>query len=206
MFSSIGAALVWEALTLARRRLPDVEVVTREGSTPALVRGLRAATLDLALISSRPPYPAPDDQDPPLELEVLLEGDLLGAVPAAGDLGRDGSVSLAELESSVWITSPQPLGEPALGVWPALARRPAVGHQTGDWLSKLALVAGGWGVTTLPPSLVALVPAAVRVVRVTGGAPVTRRLWLARVPGVEDGALDGVAGCLREAASHLPVH
>jgi len=182
-----------------------VQVVTREGSTPALVRSLRASTLDLAVISARPPYPAPDDQDPPLELDVLLEGDLLVAVPALGDLGRDGSVSLADLQDATWISNPQTPNEPGLGVWPALPRRPTIGHQARDWLTKLALVAGGWGITTLPSYLVALVPAGVRLVRVRDGAPVSRRVLLARPPGMVTPAVVEFADCLREAATRLPL-
>jgi len=205
IFTSVGAVLVPEALGLMRRRRSDVQVVTREGSTPALVRSLRASTLDLAVISARPPYPAPDDQDPPLELDVLLEGDLLVAVPALGDLGRDGSVSLADLQDATWISNPQTPNEPGLGVWPALPRRPTIGHQARDWLTELALVAGGWGVTTLPSYLVALVPAGVRLVRVRDGAPVSRRVLLARPPGMVTPAVVEFADCLREAATRLPL-
>lgn len=205
IFTSAGAVLVPEALGLMRRRRSDVQVVTREGSTPTLVRSLRASTLDLAVISARPPYPAPDDQDPPLELDVLLEGDLLVAVPALGDLGRDGSVSLADLQDATWISNPQTPNEPGLGVWPALPRRPTIGHQARDWLTKLALVAGGWGITTLPSYLVALVPAGVRLVRVRDGAPVSRRVLLARPPGMVTPAVVEFADCLREAATRLPL-
>ena len=206
VFTSLGAVLVPDALSLMRQRRPDVDVVTREGSTPALVRGLRARTLDLALISSRPPYPAPDDEDPPLRLDVLREGDLLVAVPAAGDLGRNGAVTLAELQDATWIASPQTLSEPGLGVWPALGRRPTVGHQAQDWLSKLALVAGGWGVTTLPSYLVGLVPSRVRLVRVADGAPVTRRVLIAHLPGADGADISELAACVHEAAAGLPVH
>ena len=205
IFTSAGAVLVPEALGLMRRRTSDVQVVTRECSTPALVRSLRASTLGLAVISARPPYPAPDDQDPPLELDVLLEGDLLVAVPALGDLGRDGSVSLADLQDATWISNPQTPNEPGLGVWPALPRRPTIGHQARDWLTKLALVAGGWGINTLPSYLVALVPAGVRLVRVRDGAPVSRRVLLARPPGMVTPAVVEFADCLREAATRLPL-
>ena len=205
MFTSLGAALAPEVLTLMRQHAPDVEVLTREGSTPALVKSLRAATVDLALISSRPPYPPPDDQDPPLAAEVLLEGDLLVAVPADGALGRGGSVTLAELQDAIWITGPQTAGETGLGVWPALARRPSIGHQASDWLTKLALVAGGWGITTMPSYLVGLAPDGVRLVRVADGAPVTRRVLLAARPGEATPAAIGLADRIREAAARLAI-
>jgi DNA-binding transcriptional LysR family regulator len=205
VFTSLGAALVPDALALMRHRLPAVEVITREGSTPALTRSLRAATLDLAAITSRPPYSAPDDLNPPLELGVLLEGDLLVAVPARGDLGRDGSVTLAELQRATWISSPQTPSEPGLGVWPALPQRPTIGHQTRDWLSKLTLVAAGYGVTTLPSYLAGLMPDGVRLVRVSDGAPVSRRVLLARLPGTATDAVTELADCLTEAAGNLPL-
>ncbi len=205
VFTSLGVVLVPEALSLMRERLPHIQVITREGSTPALTRSLRATTVDLALISSRPPFPAPDDQDPPLDLDVLLEGDLVVAVPALSDLGRDGSVTLADLETVTWISSPQTAGESGMGVWPALQRRPRIGHQARDWLSKLTLVGAGWGVTTLPPYLLGLVPDGVRLVRVSDGAPVTRRLLLARLPGEIPVAVSELADCLREATERLPL-
>jgi len=205
VFISAGGALIPEALALLKRRAPEVEVVTRDGSSPALTRSLRASTLDLAVISSRSPYPPPDDQKPALQLDVLLEGDLLVAVPEKGDLGRGGSVTLAELQQARWISSPHTPGDPGLGVWPALPQRPTVAHQARDGLSKLALVAAGDGVTTLPPYLVGLVPSGVRLVGVSDGVPITGRVLLARLPGAATPAVTELAGCVKEAATRLPL-
>lgn len=205
VFTTVGATLVPEALDLLRQRAPRVQVITREGSTPAIIRSLRAGTLDLAVISSRPPYPAPDDREPGLVLDVLLEGDLLVAVPARSHLGHDGSVTLAELQRATWISSPHSAREPGMGVWPALPQRPLIGHEARDWLSKLALVAAGWGVTTLPPYLIGLVPDGVRLARVADGAPVTRRVLLARLPGRTRPAVEQVGDCLTDAAGRLPL-
>src|SRR5204863_180874 len=58
-FASAGAALLPRALTALRRTHPAISVITREGSTPALVRALRAGTVDLALLASEPPFPPP---------------------------------------------------------------------------------------------------------------------------------------------------
>ncbi len=66
---------------------------------------------------------------------MLLEGDLLVAVPALGDLGRDGSVSLADLQDATWISNPQTPNEPGLGVWgrsPATADHRAPGSRLAD--------------------------------------------------------------------------
>lgn len=205
VFTSLGAALIPEALAVAEQRAPRLPIVTREGSTPALTRSLRASTLDIAVIAVKPPFPPPDDLRPPLSLEVLLEGELLVAVPATGDLGRDGAVTLAELQVAAWIASPRSTSEPGMGLWPALPQRPRVTHETRDWLAKLALVAAGRGVTTLPPYLVALVPDGVRLVRVADGAPITGRVVAARLPGAPRAAVETVAECLRLAAARLPL-
>src|SRR5687767_8801872 len=47
-FASAGAALVPAALSALARTDPQVEVTLREGTTPSLVRALRAGAIDLA--------------------------------------------------------------------------------------------------------------------------------------------------------------
>lgn len=205
VFASAVTALAPGALALMARRRPDVAVLTREASTLALVRSLRAATVDLVVVSSRPPYPPPDDQDPPLDLEVLLEGDMAVAVPETFPLGHDGTTTLAELQAATWIISPLTPGEPGFGAWPTLPRRPTIGHQTRDWMAKLALVAAGCGVATIPPYLAGCLPNGVRLVRVADGEPVTRRALLARRPGPPASAVVDLASCLREVAGELAV-
>lgn len=205
VFPSLGAALIPATLGVAKTRFPQLSIVTREGSTSALVRSLRAGTVDIGVIASKPPYPPPDDGQPALALTVLLEGDLLVAVPASGDVGRDGPVTMVQLQNETWIASPPSISEPGMGVWPALPQRPNVGHHARDWLAKLALVAAGHGVTTLPPYLVGLVPPGVRLARVCDGPPVTARVVAARLPGPPPSAVAQLARCLKQAAQQLPL-
>jgi len=193
VFTSAGAALVPDTVELMRRRAPHVDVVTREGSTPSLAAGLRASTLDVAVIGSQPPYPPPDDEDPPFELTVLLEGELVVAVPADSAIGPDGQAS------------PHTSREPAFGAWPALQQRPAVAHQARDWLTKLTLVARGCGVTTVPPYLAQLMPPGVRLVRVADSEPIRRRASIARLPGPPSDAVAQLCSCLRDTALDLPL-
>lgn len=87
-FTSVGAALVPRALAALRRTHPAIIVTTREGSTPALVRALRAGTLDLALLASAAPFRPPDAETPPLSLQTLTERSLRIAVPATHPLAR----------------------------------------------------------------------------------------------------------------------
>lgn len=204
VFTSPGAALIPQTLALAAQRSPRLLITSREASTQALMRSLRAGTVDIAVIASKPPYAPPDDQRPALVLEVLLEGDLLVAVPASGDLGIDGTVSIAELLAATWIASHPSPSEPGMGVWPALPQRPRVAHQARDWLAKLTLVASGHGVTTLPPYL-GLIPSGIRMARVIDGPPVTARVVAARLPGRPSAAISELSRCLHGVARSLPL-
>lgn len=199
-----GAGLVPRALVLLRERAPGLTVSTREGSTPALVRALRAGSLDLAVVTSRPPHRTLDQDVPPLAQSPLLDLELAVAVPAQGSLGRRSSVSARELAQEPWITSPAPHGEPALGVWPGLPGRPRVQHTATDWTTKLALVAAGTGVTTVAPALLNGPSPDVHVVKVDDVPSEVRRLLVARLPGHADAAVNAVLDVLHDVTEDLP--
>lgn len=117
-FTSAGAALLPRALAALRRTHPTITVTTREGSTPALVRALRAGTLDLALLASAPPFRPPDTEAPPLHLQTLTERSLCVAVPATHHFARGEFVDVADLHGQRWIAGS---GEDrVMGVWPGL--------------------------------------------------------------------------------------
>ncbi|PRY30794.1 LysR family transcriptional regulator [Pseudosporangium ferrugineum] len=192
-----GAAVLPRVLAALRRTHPHVHVSTREGSTPALTRALRAQTLDLALLSARPPFRAPDDEQPPLPAEPLAEDALLLAVPEHSPLTGYAAVPVDALAGEAWIAGPSGSAEPGLGVWPGLPGRPRVAHHTRDWLSKLALVRAGCGITTVSALLAPAVPAGVRLLRVAGDGGQRRRLLLARPPAPAPIHVREVARCVR---------
>lgn len=197
VFISAGAVLLPRAMRALRAQRPDIRVTTREGATPALVRALRAGTLDMAVISSRPPHRAPDAELPALVTEVIDETGLVLAVPAAGRFAGRTSVTVAELQVEDWIASPSAGGESLMGVWPGLAGRPRVAHVARDWLTKLQLVAAGCGVTTVPPNLADVLPDGVRLLRVDGGPAERRRALVARLPGRQSRFAAAVVDALR---------
>jgi DNA-binding transcriptional LysR family regulator len=201
-FTSAGAVLVPRALAALRRSHPGIDVTTREGTTPVLVRALRAGTLDLVVVASAPPFRAPDAETPALTLETLSERILLVAVPAASRLARD-SVRLEDLRGQSWIASPSTGDETLLGVWPGLDGRPQIGHTARDWLTKLQLVAAGCGLTTVPPALASVVPNGVRLVRVEDGPRELRRIVLARLPGRPTRPVAELRRVLRAAAAEV---
>jgi DNA-binding transcriptional LysR family regulator len=197
-FASAGAALLPSALTALRRTHPAITVITREGSTPALVRALRAGRLDLALLASEPPFRPPDTETPPLLLRTLTERSLRIAVPAAHPLARGAFADVADLHGQQWIAGS---GEDrVMGVWPGLDEPPDIAHTARDWLAKLALVAAGCGITTVPAVLGPAVPPGVRILPVRGGPAEQRRLLLARLPQPLTEPAARLADALRTAA------
>jgi DNA-binding transcriptional LysR family regulator len=179
-FASAGAGLLPQALAALRRTHPAITVLSREGSTPALVRALRAGTLDLALLSSTPPYRPPDTETPTLVLLTLTERSLRVVVPAAHPLARGEFIDIADLHGQRWIAGSG--GDKVMGVWPGLDERPEIAHTARDWLAKLRLVAAGCGLTTVPAALAPAVPPGVRILPVRGGPAEQRRILLARLP------------------------
>jgi DNA-binding transcriptional LysR family regulator len=179
-FASAGAVLVPHALAALHRTHPGISVLSREGCTPALVRALRAGTVDLALVASSPPHRPLDSETPALLVNTLTERPLLIAVPQAHPLARGEFIDAADLRGQRWIAGAG--NDRMLGVWPGLDERAEVVHSARDWMAKLQLVAAGLGITTVPAALVAAVPVGVRVLAVRGGAQEQRRMSLARLP------------------------
>lgn len=200
-YVSAGAVLLPQALRTLRHRAPGLAVTTREGTSPALVRAVRAGSLDLAVISARPPFRPPDDELPRLVVETLAEDRLLVAAPAVGRFAGRTAVDVAELADVDWIASPSIGNETLLGVWPGLAGRPRVAHSARDWLTKLQLVAAGCGLTTVPGNLASVLPDGVSLLQVTDGPDERRRLLVVRLPGEPSPSVDAVLRVLREAGA-----
>lgn len=75
-FPVAGAILLPQVLAALRQSRPEVKIVSRQGSTPGLVRALRTGALDFAVISQRMPYRAPDSEFPPLVIDDLIDTEL----------------------------------------------------------------------------------------------------------------------------------
>jgi DNA-binding transcriptional LysR family regulator len=197
-FATAVAGLVPKALASLP---PELKVTLREGTTPTLTRGLRAGTLDLAILARTPPFRPPDAESPALELTTLSERDLMIGVPASHPFASTPAVEVKELEGQVWVASRSDPGDSLLGVWPGLAERPDVRYVVRDWLAKLQIVAAGLAITTLPPITFDVLPDRVKVVAVRGEPQETRRVVLARRPGRLDGPAARVADALIAAAA-----
>ncbi|MFY4718365.1 LysR family transcriptional regulator [Streptomyces sp. LaBMicrA B280] len=183
MFPSAGAVLLPGVLTRLAAAAPHITVTTREGSTPALLRALRAGSIDLAVLTSRPPHRPSDGESPRLHIEPVEDTELLLGAPTTGLFSGRTEVHIDELVDAPWIAAPSTSTEPLLGVWPGLPGRPRIAHTTRDWLTKLRLVAGGFGVTTIPDRMATVLPPGVSLMRVAGVPSEVRRILTARLPG-----------------------
>ena len=199
-YASAGSWLVPRALALLRRSHPAIAVTTREGSTPALVRALRAGTVDLALVAAAPPYRPPDTETPALHLQTLTERSLCVAVPVGHPLARGEFVDVGDLRGQRWIAGPTSGEDRLMGVWPGLDERAEIAHTARDWLAKLHLVAAGFGLTTVPAAFTAVAPPGVRILPVHGGPREGRRILLARLPQPPPEPVVRLAAALRAAA------
>ncbi|WP_020659631.1 LysR family transcriptional regulator [Amycolatopsis benzoatilytica] len=197
-FATAGAVIVPRALALLRETHPAIVVTSREGSSPALVRALRAGTIDLAVLAAAPPYRPLDTETPELRVQVLTERSLHVAVPATHPLARGEYLDVADLHGQRWIAGAAQ--ELQMGAWPGLAERPVIAHTARDWLAKLQLVAAGCGITTVSRLLASVAPPGVRILPVRGGPSEQRRVLLARLPQPMPDAVARVAAAVREAA------
>ncbi|MVU79667.1 LysR family transcriptional regulator [Nocardia sp. ET3-3] len=192
LFLSAGPVILPAALARLATVAPQVRVTTREGTTPGLTRALRTGAIDLAVLSSRPPHRPPDGESPRLHLTTIQDTELVVAASATGIFAGRTSVQVDELVDAPWIATPSSSAEPLLGVWPGLPGRARIVHSARDWLTKLHLVAGGFGVTTVPGSLSPIFPPGVIALRVQGAPPESRRILVARLPGPATPAITAV--------------
>ncbi|MER6738582.1 LysR family transcriptional regulator [Streptomyces puniciscabiei] len=183
MFPSAGAVILPGVLTWLAKNSPHITVTTREAGTPALLRALRAGAIDIAVLTSRPPHRPSDGESPRLRIETVEDTELLVGAPTTGRFAGRTTVHVDELVDAPWIATPSSSAEPMLGVWPGLPGRPRIVHTTRDWLTKLQLVSGGFGVTTVPSRMSPVLPPGVSLLRVDGAPPEVRRILLARLPG-----------------------
>jgi DNA-binding transcriptional LysR family regulator len=192
LFLSAGAAILPLSLTRLAATDPQITVTTTEGTTPSLVRALRAGSIDLAVLTSRPPHRPLDGESPRLHVETVMDTELVVAVPSTGEFAGRTAVHVDELIDVPWIAAPASNAEPLLGVWPGLPGRPDIAHCARDWLTKLQLVAGGFGVTTVPSRLSPVLPPGVSLLHVEGAPPEIRRVLVARLPGRPTPAITAV--------------
>lgn len=138
---------------------------------------------------------------------MQVRRELLWRVPEAPAIARNaakGELSLAGVATSARCSRGSGGVECRLAQCGVVRRtragRPNAPYIARDWLTKLALVASGVAITTIPDVLVPALPPDVQHVSVDGVGAERRRLLLVRTPGVTRPETEAVALALRDAA------
>ncbi|MEO8598121.1 MAG: LysR family transcriptional regulator [Candidatus Solibacter sp.] len=130
-----------------RRQHPGVQFGLRELSTSAIESALRAGEIDLGFLREVVP---PE----PLKSEVVLEENVVAALPAAHRLAKAKELRVADLRGEPFVFFPRRLG-------PAFYDRmisfcsdagfvPEVVQETAQWQSVICLVEAGMGISIAP--------------------------------------------------------
>ncbi|MFE2707181.1 LysR family transcriptional regulator [Streptomyces mirabilis] len=112
LFLSAGAAILPPSLARLAATDPQITVTTTEGTTPTLIRALRAGSIDLAVLTSRPPHRPFDGDSPRLHVETVADTELVVAVPSTGEFAGRTAVHVDELVDAAWIATPSSSSEP----------------------------------------------------------------------------------------------
>lgn len=162
-FPSATAVLVPRALARLRTEHPRLEVALAEGSTPTLLRQLRARRLGVAVIGVGAGLPDYDLTE--LDQKIVFAGGLRVAVPTEHRLAGAGTVPVAELAGETWIAGEGAGGDPQFRAWPTLTE-PVIGHLARSWPARLGLVAASLGLCLVPEVAALSIPAGVTTIGV----------------------------------------
>ncbi|WP_185020226.1 MULTISPECIES: LysR family transcriptional regulator [unclassified Rathayibacter] len=200
-FATAAMHLAPETIARVTRAHPAIDVVLVESSTPVQLRRLRTGRLDLAVVAvgAEPDGAEPDGAEPDgyglegIDTEVLPAASLHVAVGGRHPWAHARELSVDDLAGADWVIGRGARGEPQFGAWPALAQ-PRVVAEIDSWSSRLAFVAAGLGVTTVPALAIAGLPRRVVAVPVAGPRWAGRSLRVAW-----SGELDPAARLVRSA-------
>jgi DNA-binding transcriptional LysR family regulator len=200
-FATALRGLVAPAAAQLRGSAPGVRLRLQEAEADEAQRALTAHDVDVMV--SFEAEGAPQPGDPRYHRVELLADVLDAALPLDHPLARDARVDLRGLALDPWILPP--VGWACDEVVQAACRNagftPAPAHRLGDWVSAVALVAAGLGVT-LVPRLAQVPPWPGMVIRPLAGPPPCRHVFAVCRRGAEDGpALRALLDALEEAAA-----
>ncbi len=127
------------------RTHPGIEIKVMEETTPALLRMLQEATIDLALLALPVPKPG-------LHCEELLREPLHVVVPRTHRLGAQTAVDLRQIENEPFLLLKEGhcFRENTLSACRRARMRLNVAFESGQFETILAMVAAGMGVSVVP--------------------------------------------------------
>jgi DNA-binding transcriptional LysR family regulator len=168
-FPSAARTILPPVLVALGRDHPGLELMLTELDPAAVPDALRSGALDVAVTASYD-Y-VPDEPDPAVETEPLLDETVYLAVPADEHAGRPGpgDAGIAACRQSPWVAGTPGTACHAMLVRACEARgfAPRIRHYADDFGTVLALVAAGQGVSLVPELGVAGSPARVSLIPLT---------------------------------------
>lgn len=171
-FPSAARTILPPVLVALGRDHPGLELMATELDPAAVPDALRSATIDVALTASYD-Y-VPDEPDPAVDTEPLLDETVYLAAPAGrptgGSADRDGGdAGIADCRESPWVAGTPGTACHAMLVRACQARgfTPRIRHHADDFGTVLALVAAGQGVSLVPELGVARHPPDVTLIPLT---------------------------------------
>jgi DNA-binding transcriptional LysR family regulator len=152
------------------------------------------------VLTPHPPHRPFDGESLRLHVETVADIELVVAVPSTGQFAGRTMVQVDELVDAAWVATASSPSEPLFGVWPGLPGRPRIVHSARDWLTKLHLVAGGFGESTVPSRLSSVLLPRVSLLHVEGAPPEIRRELVARLHGRPTSAITAVTPAIASTA------
>ena len=155
-FPSSSASIVPRALSLVKKRFPDITVTFSEGEPPQSLAALRSGDCDLAVAFA---YEGGDiGRGEDLDLFVstkLLDDEVRLAVPRDHPLADAGEADLADFARESWIAGCPRCRGHLLSLSRQAGFAPKVSFETEDYVAVLGLVSEGLGVALVPDLILA---------------------------------------------------
>jgi DNA-binding transcriptional LysR family regulator len=159
---------------------PDVALTLTEAPTARQARAIHDDVMDVGIVA----MPLPEDVAPSLSTRLLMDSELMAALPASHPLARKKRVKLADMLDHPWILFPEIEG-PGLSriILDACAKAgglPTVAQRAIQMETITGLVAAGLGMALVPAPVASCGWTSVEFRKLAGpGAPVPYRLALA---------------------------
>jgi DNA-binding transcriptional LysR family regulator len=150
-FPSSSASLVPRALSLVKKRFPDITVTFSEAEPPESLAALRAGECDIAVAFAYEGDDIARGED--LDFFVtrkLLDDEVRLAVPTDHPLAGRGRAELADFAEESWIAGCPRCRGHLLALSHRAGFNPNVSFETEDYVAVLGLVTAGLGVALVP--------------------------------------------------------
>ena len=149
-FPTASATLVTRAVSSFRDRFPNVELYLAEAEPEDSLPALKAGEYDVALTYDFVLNPDEDDRD--TERRLLLEDQMLVAMPRNHRLTKKKAVRLDEFSDDEWLTgvSAGSCRDHMIELCQVAGFDPKISFESDDYHTLQGLVAAGMGVTLMP--------------------------------------------------------